>query len=151
MIVRCGFMCPSTARSVQRGTNATRDCSGAVAHVASSGGGSLLCTPTPPRSPEDMPFPPTVKVVAWLLTRQDVDHSGFGGLPDWICGVVLDTTLAVRTSCAVATVRVEATTKVDRYVMLFTVGVSLWNMGAYLGGFPLWYGFNRGWLKSSQD
>ena len=63
-----------------------------------------------------------------------MDHSGFGGPPDRICGVILDTTFAVRSSCAVASVSVEATTKADRYVMLFTVGVSLWNMGAYLGG-----------------
>ena len=40
-------------------------------------------------------------------------------------------------------------TKADRYVMLFTAGVSMWNMGAaYLGGLALWYGFNRGWLKA---
>ena len=40
-------------------------------------------------------------------------------------------------------------TKADRYVMLFTAGVSIWNMGAaYLGGLALWYGFNRGWLKA---
>jgi hypothetical protein len=40
-------------------------------------------------------------------------------------------------------------TKADRYVMLFTAGVSIWNTGAaYLGGLALWYGFNRGWLKA---
>jgi MFS superfamily sulfate permease-like transporter len=39
--------------------------------------------------------------------------------------------------------------KADRYVMLFTAGVAIWNMGAaYLGGLALWYGFNRGWLKA---
>jgi hypothetical protein len=48
-----------------------------------------------------------------------------------------------------AGVQPDATTKADRYVMLFTAGVSLWNMGAaYLGGLALWYGFNRGWLKA---
>ena len=39
--------------------------------------------------------------------------------------------------------------KGDRYVMLLTAGVSMWNMGAgYLGGLLLWYGFQRGWLKA---
>jgi predicted benzoate:H+ symporter BenE len=48
-----------------------------------------------------------------------------------------------------ASVRPEATAKADRYVMLFTAGVALWNMGAaYLGGLALWFGFNRGWLKA---
>lgn len=43
----------------------------------------------------------------------------------------------------------NATDKADRYVMLFTAGVAIWNMGAaYLGGLALWYGFNRGWLKA---
>jgi hypothetical protein len=47
-----------------------------------------------------------------------------------------------------ASVRGVSATKADRYVMLFTAGLSLWNMGAaYLGGLALWYGFNRGWLK----
>jgi Molybdate transporter of MFS superfamily len=48
-----------------------------------------------------------------------------------------------------AGVQPDAATKADRYVMLFTAGVALWNMGAaYLGGLALWYGFNRGWLKA---
>ena len=48
-----------------------------------------------------------------------------------------------------ASVQPDAATKADRYVMLFTAGVALWNMGAaYLGGLALWYGFNRGWLKA---
>jgi hypothetical protein len=48
-----------------------------------------------------------------------------------------------------ASVQPDASTKADRYVMLFTAGVALWNMGAaYLGGLALWYGFNRGWLKA---
>ncbi len=36
----------------------------------------------------------------------------------------------------------------DRYVMAFTAGVALWNIvAAYLGGFLLWYGLHRGWLR----
>ena len=47
-----------------------------------------------------------------------------------------------------ARVRADTPTKADRYVMLFTAGVSLWNMGAaYLGGLVLWHGYRRGWLK----
>jgi hypothetical protein len=39
--------------------------------------------------------------------------------------------------------------KRDRYVMLFTAGVAMWNMGAgYLAGLGLWYAFERGWLKA---
>jgi len=39
--------------------------------------------------------------------------------------------------------------KADRYVMIFTAGVSMWNMGAgYLGGLLLWYALQRGWLKA---
>ena len=39
--------------------------------------------------------------------------------------------------------------KEDRYVMLLTTGVSLWNMGAgYVSGLILWYAFQRGWLKA---
>jgi MFS superfamily sulfate permease-like transporter len=38
--------------------------------------------------------------------------------------------------------------KADRYVMLLTAGMSMWNMGAgYLGGLLLWHAFDRGWLK----
>lgn len=38
--------------------------------------------------------------------------------------------------------------KEDRYVMLLTAGVGMWNMGAgYLGGLVLWYAFQRRWLK----
>jgi hypothetical protein len=38
--------------------------------------------------------------------------------------------------------------RADRYVMVFTAGVALWNMGAaYLGGLLLWYGLQRGWLR----
>jgi hypothetical protein len=48
-----------------------------------------------------------------------------------------------------AGVQPNATDKADRYVMLFTAGVAIWNMGAaYLGGLALWYGFTRGWLKA---
>jgi MFS superfamily sulfate permease-like transporter len=36
----------------------------------------------------------------------------------------------------------------DRYVMLLTAGVSMWNMGAgYLAGLLLWHSYDRGWLK----
>jgi MFS superfamily sulfate permease-like transporter len=39
--------------------------------------------------------------------------------------------------------------KEDRYVMLFTAGVSMWNMGAgYLAGLVLWHAYQRGWLKA---
>jgi MFS superfamily sulfate permease-like transporter len=39
--------------------------------------------------------------------------------------------------------------KEDRYVMLLTTGVSMWNMGAgYLTGLALWYAFEKGWLKA---
>ena len=39
--------------------------------------------------------------------------------------------------------------KEDRYVMLLTTGVSMWNMGVgYLTGLVLWYAFQRGWLKA---
>lgn len=38
--------------------------------------------------------------------------------------------------------------KADRYVMAFTAGVALWNMGAaYVAGLALWYGLQRGWLR----
>jgi MFS superfamily sulfate permease-like transporter len=38
--------------------------------------------------------------------------------------------------------------KEERYVFLFTAGVSMWNMGAgYLGGLALWYAFQHRWLK----
>ena len=47
-----------------------------------------------------------------------------------------------------AGVRANGADKADRYVMLFTAGVAMWNMGAgYLSGLALWYGFRRGWLK----
>ncbi len=39
--------------------------------------------------------------------------------------------------------------KEDRYVMLLTTGVSMWNMGAgYLTGLILWYAFQQGWLRA---
>lgn len=47
-----------------------------------------------------------------------------------------------------AGVRAGSEEKSDRYVMIFTAGVSMGNMGAgYLAGLALWYAFNRGWLK----
>ena len=39
--------------------------------------------------------------------------------------------------------------KGDRYVMLLTTGVSMWNMGVgYLSGLLLWYAFQRKWLRA---
>jgi hypothetical protein len=39
--------------------------------------------------------------------------------------------------------------KSDRYVMLLTAGLSMWNMGVgYVAGLVLWYAFQRGWLKA---
>ena len=39
--------------------------------------------------------------------------------------------------------------KNDRYVLLVTAGMSMWNMGAgYLAGLLLWQCFQRGWLKA---
>jgi hypothetical protein len=39
--------------------------------------------------------------------------------------------------------------KEERYVMLLTAGVSLWNMGVgYAAGLVLWYVYHRGWLKA---
>jgi len=47
-----------------------------------------------------------------------------------------------------ASVRPDNVEKADRYVMAFTAGVALWNMGAaYLGGLLLWYGLQRGWVR----
>jgi hypothetical protein len=47
-----------------------------------------------------------------------------------------------------AGVHVSNAERADRYVMAFTAGVALWNMGAaYLGGLLLWYGLHRGWLR----
>jgi predicted benzoate:H+ symporter BenE len=47
-----------------------------------------------------------------------------------------------------AGVRLGDSSKADRYVVSFTAGVALWNMGAaYLGGLALWYALRRGWLK----
>jgi MFS superfamily sulfate permease-like transporter len=48
-----------------------------------------------------------------------------------------------------AGVRTDGATRADRYVMLFTTGLAMWNMGAgYLAGLALWYGFERGWLHA---
>jgi MFS superfamily sulfate permease-like transporter len=39
--------------------------------------------------------------------------------------------------------------KDERYVMLLTAGVSLWNMGVgYGAGLALWHAYQRGWLKA---
>jgi hypothetical protein len=46
-------------------------------------------------------------------------------------------------------VKVNALEKEDRYVMLLTTGVSMWNMGVgYLTGLVLWYAFQRKWLRA---
>ena len=43
----------------------------------------------------------------------------------------------------------EGPSKEDRYVMLLTAGVSMWNMGAgYLAGLVLWHAYQRGWVKA---
>jgi MFS superfamily sulfate permease-like transporter len=48
-----------------------------------------------------------------------------------------------------AGVKVNNLQKEDRYVMLLTTGVSMWNMGAgYLTGLILWYAFQRKWLRA---
>lgn len=40
-------------------------------------------------------------------------------------------------------------TREDRYVLLLTAGVALWNMGAgYFAGLVLWHLFRRGWLRA---
>src|SRR3989442_395565 len=45
-------------------------------------------------------------------------------------------------------VRAGSLSKADGYVMAFTAGTALWNMGgAYVGGLALWYGFQRRWLR----
>lgn len=39
--------------------------------------------------------------------------------------------------------------KEDRYVLLLTAGVAMWNMGAgYVAGLTLWYAFDRRWLRA---
>ena len=39
--------------------------------------------------------------------------------------------------------------KDERYVMLLTAALSLWNMGVgYAVGLTLWYAYQRGWLKA---
>lgn len=40
-------------------------------------------------------------------------------------------------------------TREDRYVLLLTAGVAMWNMGAgYFAGLVLWHLFRRGWLRA---
>jgi len=47
-----------------------------------------------------------------------------------------------------AGVQAGSLSKADRYVMAFTAGTALWNMGAaYVGGLALWYGLRRRWLR----
>jgi MFS superfamily sulfate permease-like transporter len=39
--------------------------------------------------------------------------------------------------------------KEDRYVMLLTAGLAMWNMGAgYLAGLALWHAYQRGWVRA---
>ena len=39
--------------------------------------------------------------------------------------------------------------KNDRYVLLLTAGVSMWNMGVgYVAGLVLWHAYQRGWFKN---
>jgi MFS superfamily sulfate permease-like transporter len=39
--------------------------------------------------------------------------------------------------------------KSDRYVLILTAGLSMWNMGlGYAGGLALWYAFQKGWLRA---
>jgi MFS superfamily sulfate permease-like transporter len=48
-----------------------------------------------------------------------------------------------------AGVQGNASQKENRYVMLPTAGVSMWNMGVgYLAGLALWHAYQRGWLKA---
>ncbi|PWU20543.1 MAG: sulfate transporter [Candidatus Rokuibacteriota bacterium] len=42
--------------------------------------------------------------------------------------------------------------KADRYVMLLTAGVAMWNMGAgYVAGLLLWHAFDRKWLALESE
>lgn len=37
----------------------------------------------------------------------------------------------------------------ERYVMLLTAGVSMWNMGVgYVADLVLWHAYQRGWLRA---
>jgi hypothetical protein len=47
-----------------------------------------------------------------------------------------------------AGVRATGEEKADRYVVLFTAGVAMWNMGAgYLAGLALWHALQGKWLR----
>jgi MFS superfamily sulfate permease-like transporter len=47
-----------------------------------------------------------------------------------------------------AGVRANGAEKADRYVVVFTAGVAMWNMGAgYLAGLALWHALQRKWLR----
>ncbi len=47
-----------------------------------------------------------------------------------------------------AGVRATGGEKAERYVVLFTAGVAMWNMGAgYLAGLALWHALQRKWLR----
>ncbi len=47
-----------------------------------------------------------------------------------------------------AGVRATGEEKAERYVVLFTAGVAMWNMGAgYLAGLALWHALQRKWLR----
>lgn len=44
--------------------------------------------------------------------------------------------------------RANGAERADRYVMVFTAGVAMWNMGAgYLTGLALWHALQRKWLR----
>jgi MFS superfamily sulfate permease-like transporter len=48
-----------------------------------------------------------------------------------------------------ASVQGNHSRKEERYVMLLTAGVSMWNMGVgYGAGLVLWHAYQRGWLKA---
>jgi hypothetical protein len=48
-----------------------------------------------------------------------------------------------------AGVQTDNLQKSERYVLLFTAGMAMWNMGAgYLAGLLLWHAVHRGWLKA---
>jgi hypothetical protein len=41
------------------------------------------------------------------------------------------------------------TRKEERYVMLLTAGVAMWNMEVgYVAGLVLWHAYQRGWLNA---
>lgn len=48
-----------------------------------------------------------------------------------------------------ARARTTASEKDERYVMLLTAALSMWNMGVgYGAGLVLWHAYQRAWLKA---